>query len=123
MNRDEWSSMLNLFSGTLDGSLRAMYARQACTLLDEPESNTLTDEQVEKLAIRAGKELLQWIGGAKLETLPALALIGVLDGLHEADDAMASAHGSPAMSKETIGVWIVSVEGSPRFDPDFLNFT
>lgn len=116
MNRDEWSGMLKLFCGTLDGSLKAMYSRQACALLGEPESDALTDKQVQKLAIRAGKELLQWIGGAKLETLPALTLIGVLDGLHEADNAMASAHGSPLMSKESVGVWIVSVESAPSFD-------
>lgn len=120
MNRDEWSSMLKLFSGTLDGSLKAMYARQACVVLGEPESDKLTDKQIQKLATKAGAELLQWIGGAKLETLPALTLMGVLNGLHEAEGTLAEAQGSPAMSTENIGVWIVSTECSPMPVRDVL---
>lgn len=115
MDREKFGSMLKLYTGTLDGSLKSMFARQVCVLLGDPESGTLTDEQISKLAARSGEELLRWINGARLEELPALALMGVLDGLHEAEETMDEAN--RILARASADVWMISPEGAPLFSP------
>lgn len=116
MNREKFDGMLKLYTGTLDGSLKAMFARQVCALLGESESDELTDDQTHKLAARSGEELLKWIGGAKLEELPTLALMGALDGLYEAEETMEEANKMLAAGASA-GTWTISPEGAPLFGP------
>lgn len=92
MYGEEWEAKLKLFRGSLDGSLQVEFARQTCSVMDWPIHDKLDKDEIQALVARTGSDLLRWINGATLDTLPALTLMGIFDGLKEAADSLVEAN-------------------------------